>query len=412
MRKWIKIAFRNILKNRRRSLVTLIAIAMGFASVSLFQGYVDDVYEGFRISVIREDGLGHLTIYKEGWLENGKRDPDKYMFSKEETLKIVDLLQGDSDVVLVTPQMHVSGLVSNGKISTIFLAKGLIAKDDELIRGDNEIALPRDGELLNDKKYNGIEMAKDLAKYLDLKPGDDAVVMASTLDGQMNAMDIHVSGVYDTGIATTNDKFMRFLLPFAQSLYDTDKVDQIVVLLKDWTLTEQARIRLLSTLSENGLQCEMKTWKEIADYYRQVKGMFDMIFTFIFIIVLIIVNMSVINTMGTAVLERTREIGTLRAMGMKRSGVSILFAIEGAMLGCLGSVMGMIIHIVVWVIIRITNPTYMPPGISTPVPLIINLIPFFMFLLLIFLIVLSLLAAILPARRASKLNVVDALGYV
>lgn len=412
MIQWIKIAFRNIFKNRRRSLVTLLAIAMGYSAVSLFQGYINDVFEGMRISVIQEEGLGHLTIYKEGWLERGKIYPDQYMFSQSEIKKIIKLVQEDKDVILATPQLHVSGLVSNGRISTIFLGKGIIARDDEIIKGRVSDPWPRWGELLNDEKFYGIEMAKNLAKYLDLKPNSDAVVMVTTLDGQMNAMDIQVRGVYDTGTAATNDKYMRFLFPFAQSLYDTDKADQIVVLLRDWEKTEDARSRLLCKLSKNGLKCEMKTWNELSDYYRQVKDMFDMIFLFIFIIVLVIVIMSVINTMGTSVLERTREIGTLRAMGMKRRDVSLLFAVEGAMLGFLGSVMGIIINLGIWAIIRIIRPTYIPPGISTPVALIVDLVPLFMIVLLIFLVILSLMAAILPARRAAKQNVVDALGYV
>ena len=94
--------------------------------------------------------------------------------------------------------------------------------------------------------------------------------------------------------------------------------------------------------------CEIKTWNELSLFYSKVKGMFDMIFMFLFIIVLVIVVMSVVNTMGMAVLERTREIGTLRALGLKRRGVGLLFAIEGAMIGLLGSILGVILNIIAW----------------------------------------------------------------
>jgi len=120
----------------------------------------------------------------------------------------------------------------------------------------------------------------------------------------------------------------------------------------------------------------------------------------------------VVNTMGMAVLERTREIGTLRALGLKQRGVSILFAIEGAMLGLLGTIFGVILNVAVWGVIRIVEPTYIPPGVSTPVPLIVNLVPQAMLILMVFLILLSLIAAILPARRAARQNVVHALGHV
>ena len=89
MIKWMKIALRNILKNRRRSMVTLLAIAVGFAAVSLFRGYADRTYWGIRQMAISGEGLGHLTIYKKGWLEKGKIEPDKYMFSKGEIQRII-----------------------------------------------------------------------------------------------------------------------------------------------------------------------------------------------------------------------------------------------------------------------------------------------------------------------------------
>ena len=412
MNKWIKIALRNILKNRRRSFVTLLAIAMGFAAVSLFRGYINNTYQGLRQSAIRGEGLGHLTIYKKGWIEKGKIDPDQYMFSQEEIQRIIDIVEEDDDVILATPQIHISGLVSNGHISTIFLAKGVKPSDDKTIKGAWAAFRPVKGNALSKKKPYGVEMAEDLAKHLNLKPGTDGVVMASTLDGQMNALDIEVAGIYDTGSDATNDKYMRFPFAYAQSLYDTEKADRLVVLLDSWEKTERARNRLLSTLSKAGLQCEIKTWNELSLFYSKVKGMFDMIFMFIFSIVFIIVVMSVVNTMGMAVLERTREIGTLRAFGLKRRGVSLLFAIEGAMLGLLGTIFGVILNVSVWGVIRIIEPSYIPPGVSTPVPLIVNLVPQAMLTLMVFLVLLSLVAAILPARRAARLNVVDALGHV
>jgi len=172
------------------------------------------------------------------------------------------------------------------------------------------------------------------------------------------------------------------------------------------------REHLLGKLSAAGLQCEIKTWEELSLFYSKVKDLFDMIFTFIFFIVLIIVIMSVVNTMGTAVLERTREIGTLRAMGLKRRGVSMLFAVEGAMLGFLGSILGMGVNIAIWAVIQAIEPRYIPPGISTSVPLIINLVPQTMLGLMLFLVLLSLMAAILPARRAAGQNVIAALGHI
>ncbi len=412
MRKWTKLAMRNIMRNKRRSFVTLIAIGVGFAAISLFRGYASNMYTGLEHSAIRGEGLGHLTIYKAGWLENGKKDPERYMFSKDEVEKVTRLAKEEEGVILASPQISLTGLVSNGTTSTIFVAQGVVPQDDRTIKGDWYRFRPIKGEGLHEKMSYGVEIAQDLAKYLNLAPGKDGVVMTPTLAGQMNAMDIHVAGVYDSGSDATNDKFMRFTFDFAQSLYDTQKTERMVVLLKDTKTTWKMRNVLQAKLAAAGIDTDIKTWNELSLFYSKVKGMFDMMFLFIFCIVLVIVVMSTVNTMGTAVLERTREIGTLRALGLKRRGVSVLFALEGGLLGLFGSLLGVALHVAVWAMIKAKAPTYMPPGVSTPVPLRVDLIPGGLVVLVVCLILLSLAAAIIPARRAAGQNIVNALGHV
>ncbi|MCP3898769.1 MAG: ABC transporter permease [Desulfobacteraceae bacterium] len=412
MNQWIKVAFRNIIKNKRRSFVTLMAIAMGFTAINLFSGYTHNTYEGLRASAIRGSGIGHLTIYKKGWNKFGKSDPDKFMIDKAEIDKITKIIQKNDSVVLVTPRLDISGIVSNGRNSTIFMAQGVIPKDDKIILGDFFDFQPVTGETLNSDKEYGVQMAVELAEYLQLKPKGDGVVMAATLDGQLNALDIQVSGVYDTGIDAINDKFMKVPFKFAQSLYDSNKADRIVVLLDNWKNTTIVENQILKQLKDAGIECEIKTWEQLSVFYSNVKNMFDMIFLFIFSIVLVIVIMSTVNTMGMSVIERTREIGTLRALGLKRRGINLLFAIEGAMIGFLGSVAGAFFHTMIWLAIYVASPTYTPPGNSSSVPLHVSFLPGNIFFMLICMIFLALIAAIFPARRAANLNVVDALGHV
>jgi putative ABC transport system permease protein len=412
MMKWLKLAIRNILRNKRRSLVTLMAIGLGFAAVALFYGYVSHIYFGLRVSAIRGEGLGHLTIFKAGWNKKGKLEPEKYMFSQQDTGRIIKLVSAENGVVLATPQIHVSGIITNGTSSAIFIAQGVVPKDEMIIRGSWAQFRPVHGKTLEDNVRYGVEVGQDLAAYLGFKPGTDGVVMATTLDGQMNAMDILVQGLYDTGSDATNDKYLRCTFDFAQSLVDTKSAERIVVLLDDWRQTDSMGAKLQKKLAQAGIPVEIKTWNELSLFYAKVRSMMDMIFLFLFCIVLVIVVMSTVNTMGMAVLERTREIGTLRALGLKRRGVSLIFSLEGGFLGLFGSMIGICLHVIVWGIIKIIAPTYTPPGISTPVPLVVDLAPHFLFVLVVCLIVLSWLAAIIPARRAAAQNVVEALGHV
>jgi putative ABC transport system permease protein len=216
----------------------------------------------------------------------------------------------------------------------------------------------------------------------------------------------------DSPIELLNDKLMFVSLDFAQSLFDTKGVDRISVLLKNTAQTERVRQLVADALKRQGLQVEVRTWQELAPSYGKVKDMFTMIFGFIFVIVFVIVVMSVVNTVGVAILERTREIGTLRTLGVKRSGIVLLFMAESGLLGLFGCGLGVIFSAISQLAVRLLEPTWIPPGITRAIPLEIRIIPGYLLLSLVFLVTLSLLAAIMPAWRAARRPIVEALAHV
>jgi putative ABC transport system permease protein len=230
-----------------------------------------------------------------------------------------------------------------------------------------------------------------------------------------NALDAKIAGIYNTGNTATNDKMLLMTFRHSQDLMDFSGAERLVVLLKDGRNGKNLTAvmgRLQKGLADAGFSVEMKTWNELSVFYKQVKNLFDMIFLFIFIIVLVIVVMSVVNTMSMSVMERTREIGTLRALGLKRLGVKALFATEGALLGFLGSAIGFIIFFTVYALITAAHPTYVPPGSSNPVPLRVDLVWPALARSVLFLAVLALIAAYVPARRSARMAIVDALGHI
>jgi putative ABC transport system permease protein len=409
---WLKISIRNIFKNTRRSIITILAIAFGFAAINLFQGYVDNSYQGLRNAAIHGEGLGHLTIFKKGFLTDGKIYPEKYMFNKREVEELIDLIKQNQFVTLITPRLNISGLISNGKNSTIFIAQGLVPSDENILRSDIRKLNPIQGDWLDDSEPAGVVVSSELAAMLNLKLKDDAVVLSTTLDGMANALDIKVRGIFNTGSSSTNDKFLLFTYQHALDLYDINFPDRLVVLLKNQNETNTVRDELLKNLSTAGFDVEIKTWYELSEFYMQVKNILDLYFVFVSSIVLIISVMSIINTMSMSVMERTREIGTLRALGVKQRSVRFLFASEGALIGFLGSIVGIFIFFITYWIIVVTEPSYIPPASSLPTPLKISIIPLKIIGNLFFMIILSLFASFLPARRASNMQIVDALGHV
>ena len=412
---WLTISLRNIFKNGRRSLTTILAIALGFGAINIFQGYVHSTYEGLTNAAIHGEALGHLTIFKKGFQTQGKLHPEKYQFNKDEVEKINAILRSDPLVELVTPRLSVAGILSNGKNSTIFIAEGLVPKDDAVIRGDLTKYTVFSGAFLSDKEPSGVVMGSDLAAMLSLKLGDDAVVLSNSYSGMANALDAKVSGIYNTGFAATNDKLLLMTFRHAQDLVDYQGAERLIVLLKNGGTASGARAAgnaVQAALARAGFETEVKTWAELSVFYNQVKNLFDMIFFFIFTIVLVIVVMSVINTMSMTVMERTREIGTMRSLGLKRYGVTFLFTTEGMLLGLLGSLIGAAIFFGVYALIAVTNPTYVPPSSSGPVPLRVDLVWSAFGRNMAAMLALSMLAAFVPARRSARMSIVDALGHV
>lgn len=415
-----KLGLRGLTRNRRRSLVTLLAISLGFAAISLFAGYTHSIYDGLARSSIHGELLGHLTINKRGMRLEGKLDPERYTFTQAEVENIQNLLKAEPHIRLIAPRLGLSGLASNGRASTIFIAEGI--SPEAMAKLQENALLPEEVRMGLDKTFykhldpahpEVVMLSAGLAQLLHLDNGGQAALLANTLSGQANALDVNVGGTFITGNAGSNDKFAFVPLALAQSLLDAEgRADRLTLLLDDVTLTEPMRDYVAVQLKAAGFDVEVQTWQDLSDFYRQVHGMFDMIFGFIFSIVLTVVVMSVANSMGMSVVERTREIGTLRAMGLKRRGVVQLFAGEALLLSLIGCLVGLVITVIVRYWVNASGIAYTPPNAAGKVPLLVDLDTVRIAFTLVMMLLVGTLAAWLPARRAARQPVIDALGHV
>ena len=155
------------------------------------------------------------------------------------------------------------------------------------------------------------------------------------------------------------------------------------------------------------------SFDELNPFYGQSQNMFDMIFGFIFVLIGGIVLFTVGNTMNAAVVERTAEVGTLRAVGLRQSGIRALFITEGAVLGAVGAVVGLGAALVFTAAFNAAEFTWVPPSASERIPLVIMLFSEYRLLAgtTVGLVVIAVMSAWLPARRAARLPIVDALRH-
>ena len=411
---WIKLAVRNLFRNGRRSLFTILAIALGFVAVNVLGGFTAYIFKNLQEGYIYGEGNGHMTVFKAGFLDKGKLDPTRYLLGGAEQAAIAGVLARHPEVLVATPQLQISGLLSNGQVSTVFLASGRVPSDVAAIgrmAHDGRGVRLYDGQPLSDANSHGIGVSHGLAKVLALRLGATAVAMAPTVSGQVNALDAQLEQFVDAPIEALEDKLAVVPLRFAQDLYDTEGVDRITLVLGRGATAEGLRPLLAQEFGKAGLDLDLRTWTELSPFYTKAKKMFDVIFVVSFVIVFTIVVMSVVNTFTMAVLERTREIGTLRALGMKRRGIVGLFSLESVVLGGLGALAGIGLTLLVVGLVGWLQPTWIPPQMARRVPLQIHLVPAYWLFSTLLLVVLSMLSAILPARKAARMPIIHALGY-
>jgi putative ABC transport system permease protein len=407
-----RIALRNVLKNRRRSAITVLAIAFGFMAVAMFRGYTHQAYEKIALGAIFVEVPGHLAVVKRGFFQEGKLFPERYLFSREEAEQIQEIAASTPGVVWSAQKLQITGLVSNGDVSTIFLSDALDPSDEAALWDEYRYRRWTARDLLPPDRPEAVFLGPDLLRLLGLAVDDTVVLLATTRHGQMNAVDATVWGTYATFSDEMNDKYVRLPLGLAQSLYDTDGCERVCVLCDDVASVDDAARSIAEGARALGLDVETRTWVELSQYYQKAKGFLDVVFLFLFSITAVIVVMGTVNTMTMSVYERTREIGTLRAIGFKPAYVVALFALEGGILGVLGAGAGLILTVLGRLAVEAAHITYQPPGVAEAVQVEVDLVPAVLATAFAVFVALAVVSAALPARRAGRLGIVDALGHV
>jgi len=405
---WLKFALLNTLRNRRRSLVTVSIAALGTASILLAGGFAIFTYDALAQSSARN--TGHLIVGKPEQFTKDEATPLEHGLDNADALKAK--LLADADVRAVLPKVEFSGLVSNGDKSTVMMAVGVSPDDEFAIKGP--FLTVKAGEVLSggggatSAASAQVMLGEALARSLSAKPGSSLTLLASTTDGALNAMDVQVKGIFSTGVPEIDKRLVYTDVLTAQKLLNTQRVSSLGVFLNrmDLTLPAQARI------AADQPQLTVQTWVEQATFYQGVKALYNRIFGALGIIIGVIVVFVVTNAMAMAIIERTREIGTLRAMGTLPGQLLRTLALEGMLLGGAGAVAGAVIALATSIALYVF-PVQMPPppGRSTGYPLNVAMDPALYAITLVLMVGLAMLASAWIARKTVHLPVVSALAH-
>lgn len=399
---WLRFAFHNALRNRRRSLVTVSVAALGTAALLLAGGFAYSTYEGLAQSAARSSG--HLIV---GTAEHFDKEEDTPLqYGLNNVAQLDKQILSDPAVRYVLPRVEFSGLISNGDKSTIMLGVGIDADAEFAVKGPFLKVVA--GSILQDPDSTDIVIGEALARSLKTTPGSNLTLMVSTTEGALNAMDVNVRGIVTTGIPDIDKRLIYTGIHTAQSLLHTDKVSSLGVFLSSMQATPEAQHRLQQQLSGLTIQ----NWEDQAFFYKSVRELYNRIFGALGFIISLIVVFVVANAMAMAIIERTRETGSLRAMGTLPGELIRSFSYEGMFLGGSGALLGAAIAVAVALLLTVF-PVQMPPppGRSTGYPLLISLDLNMYVLTISGMIVLSMLSSALIARRTLNQPVVDALAH-
>lgn len=397
----LKLAALNLLRNRKRTLVSLAAIIVGVIGYLLAGGFIEWIYWAIREAAI-QNGLGHIQVSVKGYRDAGFADPGKYVLPKDSPQrKQIEQLPA---VEVIAPRLQLSGLISSGEITVPFSGEGV----DPVPEARVSKVLQVNGRNLDAADPTGVLVGQGLATTLGVKPGDAVVFIHSRPQGGVTGVEGVVRGVFSTGIKAYDDVAARIPIAMAQRLLRTEGAHLWVIGLHETEMTQRTVDLLQQPLSQAGL--EQRSWLELSDFYRKTVELLSRQMAVVTVLIAIILVLGIANLLTMATLERTGEIGTMLAVGTPRSSILRMHVAEGVLLGAVGAVVGATLGVVLALAISAVGiPMPPPPGRDTGyraeilvvAPLIANAVAIA--------VVSATLASAYPAWKASRLPVVDAL---
>lgn len=468
MKRTFVLALRNLLRNRRRSITTLLAMVVGVSAILLFGGYSRDVTYGLQTDFVQRSG--HLQIQRHGYFRYGSGNSAAYGILRYQEL--IDVLKKDPVLqpmlAVVTPTLQLGGIAGNfsAGVSRTVLVQGLVARDQSRMLAWNDYGFPITPKALalDGSPEDAAVIGQGVARVLQLcaalgvrdcdqppaqapaaaattaAAADDAAdlqalsaqegsqaapsdprrveILAAGMRGAPNVGSFSVAKAEQQGVKELDDVFVALHLPRAQRLVyggEAPQVTAVMVQLQHTAQLPQARARVEELLrahfADAGL--EVLDFATLNPFYDQTNQMFTAIFGFVFVLIGAIVLFVVSNTMSMAIIERTVEIGTLRAIGLRRRGIQNMFICEGLVLGIVGALIGLVVALAVAAVVNRSGLSWTPPARIDAVPLTVRVWGEWRLMGLTFagLTIVAVLSAWVPARRAAHLHIVDALRH-
>ncbi len=330
----LKMAFRDLGRNRRRSFFSALAVGAGLALLILMASVIEGEMGSAIESAIQLQS-GHIQIRAATYDEN--KSSLKWQDLVADPDQIAGQIAALDQVKTATPRLYASGFLSSGTQSASARITGidlLSAASDPYRKGVIS------GEYLSPDDREAILIGRPMAEKLSLNVGDRVGLSLNTADGDVQDQTFIVKGIYTTNTYGFDSATVFLPLAKAQAITRTENhASTIFVLLNDTALTDS----VVSALNVSNL--EIKTWRDLNALFVEYETMAESYIGIFYMIILAISASVIINTLIMSVYERTREIGILSAIGMRGNRIMMLFLAESSMLAIGGVLMGLVIGV-------------------------------------------------------------------
>lgn len=380
-----KIAYKNLLRNKRRTLATGIAMTAGFIGLILLGAYIFRVQQALEANAVYIMHAGHISIYKKGGLEHFYTKPNKYILTVDDQNKVSEILKPLSQhIEFRSSYLSGMGLISNGQNSVPFNAIGIEPAADYYIRNHPFVKLwakeflSSNDDLLNatTKEPQAVSLTNTMSELLgrtkDLKDmtADEKSLQLAAQNYQkdLNATNVSLELRHTTGTSLMDATSIFTSLNVLQDLYSTDGVHYIAVFLKNKSSMKSVLAELQKTISTEQLNFDIYPFntEEISAFYTGTMSFLYVMAGFFIFLICGAVVLSIVNSMTMGILERTKEIGTLRALGFEPSTIGFLFVKESILLTGLCTSIGLLLAMLIAFSVNAMNIKFQPPGTSQP----------------------------------------------
>lgn len=399
-----RLAARNLRRNTRRTLVATLTVAFGIVAFLLAGGFIAWVFEQMREATIHSQ-LGHFQIVRPGFFEKGIADPYAYLLPdqsvEQQKVERLESFKG------LAPRLTFSGLVSHGETTIAFIADGIDPVREKPISSSVTVVSGHD---LKDANERAVLLGEGLAAAMGVKVGDMVVLLATAANGSPSAVEVVVAGTFATSAKEYDDSALRLPIGVARRLMKVQGATSWVVLLDDTKKTDTAIATISDQLSVK--EFEIVPWHTLADFYNKTVVLFSKQVSVVKFIIGVIIVLTISNTLMMSVLERTTEIGTSLAIGQRRATILRMFVAEGTLIGIVGGLLGVLLgYAFASAISAVGIPMPPPPGMARGFMGEILVVPGLAVDGFVLALITTFAASLLPAWKASRMNIVDALRY-